>query len=90
MNSVNGKELFEFQNSTIKAFHKSVRELKERFELSKTLDKQIETIKHNLDTYEIMYDTLLRIREVGSEIMKSEELETIEREVKVLNDTFWD
>ena len=90
MNGNSSKELFEFQEATIKMYRKAIRDLKERFELTKTLGKQIETIETFLDTYEIMYDTLIKIREVSSKIMKSEELETIEREMKVLNDTFWD
>ena len=90
MNGNSSKELFEFQNATIKMYRKAIRDLKERFELTKTLNRQIETITTNLETYEIMYDTLIKIREVSSKIMRSEELETIEREMKVLNDTFWD
>lgn len=90
MNGNSGKELFEFQEATIKMYRKAIRDLKERFELTKTLSKQVETIETNLNTYEIMYDTLIKVREVSSKIMRSEELETIEREMKVLNDTFWD
>ena len=90
MNGISSKELFEFQNATIKMYRKAIRDLKERFELTKTLGKQVETIETFLDTYEIMYDTLIKVREVSSKIMKSEELEAIEREMKVLNDTFWD
>ena len=90
MNGNSSKELFEFQEATIKMYRKAIRDLKERFELTKTLGKQIETVETFLETYEIMYDTLIKVREVSSKIMRSEELETIEREMKVLNDTFWD
>ena len=90
MNSVNGKELFEFQETTTKMYRKAIKAVQEKFELSKTLTKHIETLQTNLDTYEIMYDVLIKVREVSSKIMKSEELETIEGEMKVLNDTFWD
>lgn len=71
-------------------FQKASRSVKERFEISKTLERQVETIQSHLDTYLIMYDTLIKVREVSSQIMKSEELATIEGEMKVLNDTFWD
>ncbi len=90
MNSVNGKELFEFQDATVRMYRKAIKAVQEKFELSKTLTKHIETVQTNLDTYEIMYDTLIKVREVSSKIMKSEELETIEGEMKVLNDIFWD
>lgn len=84
------RELFEFQENTTKHYCKAVRSIKERFTVSKTLDKHIETVTSYLDTYEIMYDTLHKIREVSSTVMKSNELDTIEGEMKVLNDTFWD
>lgn len=82
-------ELFEFQNATIKHYRKAVNSVREQFTVSKSLDKHIETILSNLETYEIMYDTLIKVREVSSKVMKSEELLTIEGEMKVLNDTFW-
>lgn len=84
------KELFEFQENTTKHYRKAVKDIRERFTVSKTLDKHIETIASYLETYEIMYDTLYRIREVSSTIMKSNELDTIEGEMKLLNETFWD
>lgn len=83
------RELFEFQNATIKHFRKAVRSVTERFTVSKSLDKHMETILSYLETYEIMHDTLIKVREVSSIVMKSEELVTIEGEMKVLNDTFW-
>lgn len=83
------KELFEFQELTIKKFKEAERKVKERFEIPKGVNKHFETVNSNLNTYEIMFDTLTRILEVSASVMKSEELETIEREMKVLNDTFW-
>ena len=85
----NIKELYEFQESTIKQFRKAVKNVSERFTASNSLNRQIETILSYLETYEIMYDTLINIREVSSKVMKSEELVTIEGEMKVLIDTFW-
>lgn len=85
----NIKELYEFQEATIKQFRKAVKSVSERFTASKTLDRHIETILSYLDTYEVMYDTLINVREVSSKVMKSEELVTIEGEMKVLVDTFW-
>lgn len=82
-------ELFELQNATIRHFRKAVKSVRERFTVSKQLDKHMETILINLDKYEIMYSTLVNVREVSSRVMRSEELGTIEREMKVLNDTFW-
>lgn len=89
LSNISSKELFEFQNSTLKMYRKAIRSVRERFEPSKTLDKHIDAVLENLETYEIMYDTLIKVREVCSEIMKSEELSTIEGEMKVLLDTFW-
>lgn len=86
---VDSKELFEFQNATIKHYKKAINDIRERFEVGKTLDKQIETILSYLETYEIMYDTLNKVREFSSECTRSKELEAIEGEMKVLNDTFW-
>ena len=87
---ISSKELFEFQNSTNKMYRKATSSVRERFDLSKTLEKQINTVQEYLDIYEIMYDTLIKVREVSSKIMKSEELSTIEGEMKLLNETFWD
>lgn len=83
------KELFEFQDATIEQYRKAVDNVRERFTVSRTLNKHLNTILSHLETYEIMYAPLVRVREVSSAVMKSEELETIEGEMKVLNDTFW-
>lgn len=72
-----------------KKFSKAERTLREQFTFTKTLDKQFETIGSNIETYELMFDTLTQILEVLARVMKSNELLTIEGEMKVLNDTFW-
>ncbi len=87
---ISNKELFEFQENTAKHYRKAIRVIRENFTITKMLDKHIETIIFYLETYEIMYDTLYKIREVSSTVMESNELETIEREMKVLIDTFWE
>ena len=89
MNGISSKELFEFQNSTIKMFRKAIREVEQKDKLSKNALKYVDNIQSNLDNYEVMYDTLIKVREVSSKIMKSDEFEAIEGEMKVLNDTFW-
>lgn len=87
---MDNRELFEFQESTMRQFRKVIRNVGDRLQVSKATEKQIETIVGNLETYEIMHDTLIKVREAISVIMKSEELDTIEKEIKFLNDTFWD
>ncbi|MFJ7982334.1 hypothetical protein ACIQ1D_18910 [Lysinibacillus xylanilyticus] len=83
------KELFEFQNLVIKKFKEAERVSREQFELPKGVSKHFDTIGSYLHTYELMFDTLTQILEVTAKVVKSNELETIEREMKVLNDTFW-
>ena len=84
------RETHDYQVLIIKRFSKARREIEEKFELSKQTIKYFDTVGNYLDTYLIVYDSLLKISEVLSTIMKSNELETVEREMKVLHDTFWD
>lgn len=88
--SSNSRETHDYQVLIIKRFSKTRRETEERFKLSKQTMKYFDAIGSYLDTYLIVYDSLLRVSEVLSTIRKSNELETVEREMKVLYDTFWD
>lgn len=83
------KELYEFQNATIRQFRKTVNYIMEQFTVSQSLDKHINNILSNLEQYELVYDTLINVREVCARLIVAEELSTIEKEMKVLNDSFW-
>lgn len=83
------KELYEFQNATIKQFRKTVNCIMEQFTVSQQLDRHINNVLLNLEQFELVYDTLINVREVCARILATEELSTIEKEMKVLNDTFW-
>ena len=88
--SSNSRETHDFQLLIIKLFNKTRRETEERFRLSKQTIKYFDAIGSYLDTYLIVYDSLLKVSEVLSTVRKANELETVEREMKVLYDTFWD
>ena len=84
------KELYEYQESTARHFRKAIRLSREKVTFNKLASKQIENIESYLSTYEIMFDTLVRVRESSSKIMSLQELSEIEVEIKSLSDSFWD
>lgn len=84
------RELYDFQESTARSFRKSIRSISEQYKLSKLTEKHIEAITSNLEMYEIMHDTLIKVRETISTINKSDNQETVEKELKFLYDSFWE
>lgn len=86
---VDSKELFEFQERIAKRTRKVEHELREKVEFNKSLEKSFSVIRENLELYEVQYDTLNNLSEVLSNVMKQEELSTIERELKKFVDNFW-
>lgn len=86
----NLKELYEYQENSAKHFRKAIRLSREKFEFNKATEKHISNIESHLETYEIMSNTLVKVRESSSKIMKSEELSEVEKEIKFLNDKFWE
>lgn len=84
------RELYEYQESTARQFRKAIRLSREKVTFNKLATKQIENIESYLDTYEIMFNTLVKVRESSSKIMSLEELSEIEVEIKSLSDAFWD
>lgn len=86
---VDFKELSEFQDRVMKKARRVERELRERIEFSKSVEKSFSVIKENLEFYEVQYDTLNDLSEVLSNVMNQEELQTIERELKHFADNFW-